>query len=160
MNTTSTIYSFRHEIALRLIKAINLVLMTAVFAVAWFWYYDQLTAVKYYWKGDVAIIAFFALLYYLFGKTYDAFLISHYRIFDIVASQSLAIFLSDGLMYIVMFFLAKRLINPLPLFLIFLDQVSVSIIWTCIAHGVYFKWFPAKRSIIVLFIKRKETCYT
>lgn len=154
MNTTSTLYSFRREFGLKFLKFINLLLMTVAYAVAWFWFYDQLTAVKYYWKGDVAIIAFFALLYYLFAKTYDAFLISHYRIFDIVASQSLAVFLSDGLMYIVMFFLAKKFINPLPLVLIFADQVSLSIIWTCIVHAIYFKWFPAKKSIIVYDSRR------
>ena len=154
MNTSNRLYSFKHEVGLRILKFFNLLLMTIAFAVAWFWYYDQLTAVKYYWKGDVAIIAFFALLYYLFGKTYDAFLISHYRVFDIVASQSLAVFLSDGIMYIVFFFLAKRLINPLPLILLFADQVSISIIWTCISHGIYFKWFPARKSIIVYDSRR------
>lgn len=154
MNTSNRLYSFRHEVGLRILKFFNLLLMTIAFAVAWFWYYDQLTAVKYYWKGDVAIIAFFALLYYLFGKTYDAFLISHYRVFDIVASQSLAVFLSDGIMYIVFFFLAKRLLNPLPLILLFADQVSISIIWTCISHGIYFKWFPARKSIIVYDSRR------
>ncbi len=154
MNTSNRLYSFRHEVGLRILKFFNLLLMTIAFTVAWFWYYDQLTAVKYYWKGDVAIIAFFALLYYLFCKTYDAFLISHYRVFDIVASQSLAVFLSDGIMYIVFFFLAKRLINPLPLILLFADQVSISIIWTCISHGIYFKWFPARKSIIVYDSRR------
>ena len=154
MNKTSTLYSFRHDIGLRFLKLINLLLMTTAFAVSWFWYYDQLTAVRYYWKGDVAIIAFFALLYYLFAKTYEAFLISHYRVFDIVASQTLAVFLSDGLMYIVMFFLAKRFINPLPLLLMFADQVSISIIWTCIAQAIYFRWFPAKKSIIVYDSRR------
>ena len=154
MNNTNTLYSFRHEVGLKLLKLINLILMTLPFAVAWYWFYDQLTAVRYYWKGDVAIIAFFALLYYLFGKTYDAFLISHYRIFDIVASQSLAVMFSDGLIYLVMFFLAKKLINPLPLLLMFADQVSISIIWTCISHKIYFSWFPAKKSIVIYDSRR------
>ena len=154
MNTSSTLYSFKHEIGLRLIKLINLLCMVAAFAVSWFMYYDQLTAVRYYWKGDIAILAFFALLYCYFAKTYDAFLISHYGIFDIVSSQTLAILFSDCLAYIVLFFLAKRFINPLPLLLVFADQVSISIIWTCIAHKLYFKWFPAKKSIIIYDTRR------
>ena len=149
MDSSSKKFSFKHEIGLRFLKTINLLLMVFAFAVAWFWYYDQLTVVPYLWRGDVAIITFFAVLYYLFGKTYDAFLISHYRIFDIVASQSLAVLFSDGLMYVVMFFLAKRLVNPLPLMLIFADQVAFSVIWTYFAHIIYFKWFPARKSIII-----------
>ena len=154
MNSSSTLYSFRREFGLKFLKLINLLLMTAAFAVAWFWYYDQMTAVKYYWKGDVAIIAFFALLYYLFAKTYEAFLISHYRIFDIVASQTLSVLFSDGFIYIVMFFLAKKFISPLPLLLMFADQISLSIIWTCIVQSIYFKWFPARKSIIIYDSRR------
>ena len=157
MDSSNKKFSFKHEIGLRFLKTINLLLMVFAFAVAWFWYYDQLTVVPYLWRGDVAIITFFAVLYYLFGKTYDAFLISHYRIFDIVASQSLAVLFSDGLMYVVMFFLAKRLVNPLPLMLIFADQVAFSIIWTYFAHIIYFKWFPARKSIIIFDQRRGMT---
>ena len=154
MSEQQEINTFKHEIGLRLLKLLNLLLMTVSFAVSWFLYYDYLTAVPYYWKGDVAIIAFFAILYYYFGKTYDAFLISHFKIFDIVSSQALSLFLSDALFYIVMFFLAKRFVNPLPLLLVFIDQVAISMIWTSIAQMIYFKWFPAKNSIIVYDIRR------
>ena len=147
-------HAFLHEVGLRLLKLLNLLLMAASFGVAWFLYYDGLTAVRYYWKGDVAIIALFAILYYIFCKTYDAFLISHFRIFDIVASQALSLFLSDGIFYIVMFFLAKRFTNPLPLLLCYVDQVSLSMIWTFIAHKIYFACFPAKKSIIIYDTRR------
>lgn len=147
-------YAFIHEVGLRFLKFLNLILMVAPFVVAWFFYYDGLTATRYYWKGDVAIIVLFAFLYYYFGKTYDAFLISHFRIFDIVASQSLAVFISDCFFYVIMFFLAKRFINPLPLLLTFVDQVSLSMIWTFIAHKIYFKCFPAKKSIIIYDMRR------
>lgn len=141
--------TFLHEVGLRFLKLINLILMVAPFAAAWFFFYNGLTAVPYYWKGNVAIIALFAMLYYYFGKTYDSFLISHFRIFDIVASQSLAVFISDCIFYVIMFFLAKRFTNPLPLLLTFVDQVSISMIWTYIANKIYFKCFPAKKSIII-----------
>lgn len=154
MNSSNKKFSFKHEIGLRFLKLINLLLMVFAFAVAWFWYYDHLTAVPFYWKGDVAIIMLFAVLYYLFGKTYDAFLISHYRIFDIVASQSLAVLFSDGLLYVVVFLLSKRLVNPLPLLLIFADQVAFSVIWTYFSHIIYFKWFPARKSIIIYDLRR------
>ena len=69
MNTSSTLYSFKHEIGLRFIKLINLMCMVTAFAVAWFMYYDKTTAVTYYWKGDVAIIAFFKLSGTFFNST-------------------------------------------------------------------------------------------
>ena len=149
MNKTYTLYSFRHEVGLRFIKLINLLCMVASFGVAWFFYYQYQMSHGFYFWGDVAVVAVFAVLYFYFGKTYDAFVISHYRIFDIIASQTLALLFSDGLMYAITVLLCKHFPNPLPLLLCFVDQVSISIIWTCIAHDIYFKWFPAKSSIII-----------
>ena len=149
MNKTYTLYSFRHEVGLRFIKLFNLLCMVASYGVAWFFYYQYQMYHGFYFWGDVAVVAVFAVLYFYFGKTYDAFVISHYRIFDIIASQTLALLFSDGLMYAITVLLCKRFPNPLPLLLCFVDQVSISIIWTCIAHAIYFKWFPAKSSIII-----------
>lgn len=154
MNKTSTLYSFKHEIGLRFIKLINLLCMTAAFGVAWFLYYKYQMSHGFYFWGDVAVVALFAVIYFYFCKTYDAFLISHYRIFDVIASQTLAILFSDGLMYVITVLLCKHLPNPLPLLLCFADQVSIAIIWTCISHAIYFKWFPAKKTIIIYDIRR------
>ena len=149
MNTTNTMFSFRHEIGLRFIKLINLVCMVIPFGVAWFMYYQYRISSPFFFWGDVAVVAIFAVLYVYFGKTYDAFLISHYRIFDIISSQTLALLFSDILMYAMTLLLCKHLPNPLPLLLCFADQVSISIIWTCISNNIYFKWFPARKTIIV-----------
>jgi len=153
MNTTNTLYSFRHEVGLRLIKLINLLCMVAAFAVVWFTYYKFVVGQYYFW-GHVTVVAIFAVLYFVFCKTYDAFLISYYRIFDMISSQTLALLFADGIMYAVTLLLYKHIPNPFPLLLCFVDQISISIIWSCIAHKVYFKWFPAKKSIIIFDTRR------
>ena len=149
MNTTSRLYSFKHEVGLRLIKLINLICMVASFGVAWFLYYKYKSSSPFYFWGDVTVVVIFAILYFYFCKTYDAFVISHYRIFDIIASQTISLLFADGLMYVITLLLYKHFPNPLPLLLCFVDQVSISVIWTCISHGIYFKWFPARKTIIV-----------
>ncbi len=154
MNTTNSLNSFRHEIGLRLIKLINILLMVIAFAVAWFMYYESRLFSPFYFWGDVTVVGIFAVIYLYFCKTYDAFLISHYRIFDVIASQTLSLLFSDILMYAITLLLYKRFPNPLPLLLCFADQVSISIIWSCIAHAIYFKWFPARKSIIVYDSRR------
>ncbi len=133
---------------------INLLCMVAAFGVAWFYYYQHQMLHGFYFWGDVAVVVLYAIIYFYFCKTYDAFLISHYRIFDIIASQALALLFSDGLMYVITVLLCKKLPNPFPLLLCFVDQVSISIIWSCIAHWTYFKWFPARKSIIIYDSRR------
>lgn len=128
---------------------INLLCMVTAFGVAWFFYYKYQMYNGFYFWGDVAVVAIFAVLYFYFCKTYDAFVISHYRIFDIIASQTLALLFTNGLMYAITVLLCKHFPNPFPLLLCFVDQISISIIWSCIAHWTYFKWFPAQKTIIV-----------
>ena len=154
MDKSNSNYSYRHEIGLRFLKFVNILYMVIPFAIAWVIYYDHMTVVQYFWKGDIAIIAIYFFLYCYFGKTYDAFLISHYRIFDIIASQTLSVFLCNCAFYVGIFVLAKGLVNPIPLLVLFIDQIALSIIWTCIAHQIYFKWFPARKSIIVYDTRR------
>lgn len=146
--------SFRHEIGLRFIKFINLLFMVIPFAIAWYYYYEYRLFSPFYFWGDIAIIALYTVLYFILAKTYDAFLISHYRIFDLVSSQTLALLITNCITYVVIFLLYKRFPNPLPLLLMYIDQIALSVIWTCIAHQIYFKWFPARRSIIIYDIRR------
>ena len=140
---------FKHEVGLRLIKVIDLFFIVVPFAVAWFYYYADLIKAPYYYWGNWVIVVLFGVVYYAFGKTYDAFLISHYRMSDIVTSQSLATFLSDGVAYVLILLLMKSMPNPIPLLIAFADQVALSVIWAVMAHGIYFYWFPARRSAIV-----------
>lgn len=139
----------RHEVWLRLLKIINVYYMATPFVVAWYYYFNPRLSTPYYIKGNLTIILLFVMLYFLFGKTYDAFLVSHYRIFDVVSSQSLSALLADGIMYAVLFLLIKRFPNPFVFVLMFAVQVSLSMMWTTLVHRIYFKWFPAKKSIIV-----------
>ena len=152
--SNSRLISFKHEIGLRFIKLINLLCMLAAFGVAWFMYYRSRTNAPFYFWGDVTVVAIFAVLYFFFCKTYDAFVISYYRIFDMISGQTLALIFADGIMYAITLLLYKRIPNPFPLLLCFVDQVSISVIWSCIAHWTYFKWFPAKKSIIIFDVRR------
>ena len=146
--------SFKHEFGLRFLKFANLLYIVIPFAVVWLYYYESRLYAPFYFWGDMAVIFLFAVLYYLFGKTYDGFVISLYRIHDIVASQALAIFLSDGVMYVITLLLYKGIPNPLPLLITFIDQLALSIIWSTLVHKIYYKWFPAKRTIIIYDARR------
>ena len=154
MGKTSSFSSFRHEVGLRIVKLFNLFFIVTPFTVVWFYYYESRLASPYYFWGDVTVVLLFAVLYFLFGKTYDAFLISHYRIFDIVTSQTLSVFLSDCIIYVVMLLLMKHIPNPIPLLMAFVDQVALSIVWAVTAHWIYFKWFPAAKTIIIYDMRR------
>lgn len=140
----------KHDLPLRLVKALNVVLLTLPFVLAWMMYYSgRIYSKPFYSKGNYLVLALFLVLYCLFGRIYDAFFVSHHRVSEMVYSQSLAALVSDGIMYIIIWLLMRRLPNPLPLCLCLMIQVFLSVIWSYYAHRWYFRTFPPKRTAIV-----------
>ena len=92
MKTTSTL---ERKTALRIVKALNLVMMTMSFAFIWYTFYAKNIRSPFYNKGNWLVIAIFTIVYSMYGRVYDAFKVSLYRISEMVYSQILAAFLSD-----------------------------------------------------------------
>ena len=143
----------KHDVTVRVAKAVNPVLLTLPFAVVWFHYYASRLASPYYYWGNWVVVALSFFLYILFCRVYDGFLISINRISEIVYSQALASAISDFLLYVVICLLSKRLVNPLPLLGALAAQVLLAGVWAYCAHQWYFFKFPAKRTAVVYDVR-------
>lgn len=102
---------FRHDLILRMIKLLDAVLVTIPFAMCWYLYYAKRVASPYYAMGDYLVVALFFVLFIIFGRVYDAFLMSMQRISEIIYEQFLAAAVSDFIMYVVIWLLSKHLPN-------------------------------------------------
>ena len=139
----------KHDIILRLVKVLDAVLITVPFALVWLCYYAERTWAPFYRKGNWAVIGLFLLLYAMFGKVYDAFLVSMNRMFEAVYSQSLAALFADSVMYVVGWLLTKHLPNPIPLFIVLFCQVVFAAVWFKLANKWYYKVFAPKKSAVI-----------
>lgn len=138
-----------HNISLRIVKILNLIVMVLPFALSWYIYYCNRTASPYYAKGNWLIVALFAIIYFSYGKIFDGFLVSINRISEMVYSQMLAAIISDGIMYVVTWLLMKHLPNAVPMLLVLIAQMIMSIIWSIGAHTWYFKTNKPQKSAII-----------
>ena len=140
---------FKHDLILRIIKTLDAVLMTVPFALCWYLYYAKHIASPFYAKGDYLVVALFFVLFIIFGRVYDAFLMSMQRISEIVYAQFLAVAVSDFIMYIVIWLLSKHLPNILPGVAALIGQVILAAVWAYNAHHVYFKIFPPQATAVI-----------
>ncbi len=140
---------FFKELELRLLKLLNVILMTVPFAVCWFAYYAERIASPYYNMGNWLVIALFFVLYIAFGRVYGAFWISLNRISESVYSQALAACMVNGIMYIITCLLMRHLPNVLPVLAVVAAQIVISAIWSFLAHIAFYILFPATKTIIV-----------
>ena len=140
---------FKHDLILRIIKIMDAVLMTVPFALCWYLYYAKHIASPFYAKGDYLVMALFFVLFVIFGRVYDAFLMSMQRISEIVYAQFLAAAVSDFIMYIVIWLLSKHLPNILPGVAALIGQVVLAAVWAYNAHHAYFKIFPPQATAVI-----------
>lgn len=140
---------FRHDLLLRIVKILDAVLITIPFATCWLLYYASRIDAPFYAKGNWLVIALFFVLYIAFGRVYDAFLMSMTRISEIVYSQALAAMVSDGIMYIVIWLLSKRLPNLLPGIAAIAGQIVLAMVWAYFANHWYFQTFKPQPTAII-----------
>ena len=140
---------FKHDLILRIIKIMDAVLMTVPFALCWYLYYAKHIASPFYARGDYLVVALFFVLFVIFGRVYDAFLMSMQRISEIVYAQFLAAAVSDFIMYIVIWLLSKHLPNILPGVAALIGQVVLAAVWAYNAHHAYFKIFPPQATAVI-----------
>ena len=145
----------RKHLLVRLIKMLNIVLMAVTFHIIWSACYAQRAAIPYGVKGSFAVTALFIILYVALGRTYEGFLVSYFRISQMVFNQALAIFLSDMVMFFVTCLLGKCLVSSLPYLVIFAVQLCLSCLWSVAAHKWYFATHPPKKTAVV-YDRRKE----
>ena len=142
-------YFWKHDVPLRVIKVINVILMTLPFALCWVLYYSQHTATLFAENAQRYVILLYIIIYAWLGRVYDAFLVSYNRISEMIFSQMLAAMIADGILYIVICFLCKSAQPILPGLAAIAGQALMAAVWSIAAHGWYFHKFPPKTAYIV-----------
>ena len=54
---------FQHDVMLRIVKILNVLMIELPFAACWFLYYSHQTYANLAWKGHFAILGLFFILY-------------------------------------------------------------------------------------------------
>ena len=144
----------KHDFVLRIVKALDEVLITIPFILCWLGYYSSRTAAPFYAKGNWLVVLLFVVLFVVFARIYDAFLVSINRVSEMVYSQGLAILFSDSVMFVVLWLLMKEFPNMLPALAALAAQMLLSCLWCFLANKWYFATFPAKRTGIIYDLRK------
>lgn len=142
-----------HDIPLRLVKVLNIICLTFPFACCWYGYYSRQMQSSFYRRGNLLMITLYMVVYFLFARVYNGFLVSVNRISEMVYSQVLAALVTDGISYLVIALLVKGFPNLIPGILAIGGQILLSALWCYTAHHWYFRSFPPRKTMIVYDIR-------
>ena len=140
----------KQEAKLGFVKLILLILNTACFGVAWVaWYSHRLYNTGFNGKGNLLVVALFAVLYGLFATLYGGFKVEINRTSEVIYSQTISLFITDCIAYIIIWLLSRQLPNVLPLLGSFAAGFLLSTIWAKLANKAANKILPAKRTLLI-----------
>jgi lipopolysaccharide/colanic/teichoic acid biosynthesis glycosyltransferase len=142
-------YKTNNNLAVRICKISNVILVTIAFAMVWYGYYAEHALVKYYRRGDWVVIALFGVLYFVFCRSYDAFHISTCTISEIIYSQILSLLISNVIMYMVIWLLSLYMPNIVPILVVIAMQSVISILWAVLSHKWYFRIFKPHKTAVI-----------
>ena len=142
-----------HDIPLRLVKVLNIICLTFPFACCWYGYYSRQMQSSFYRRGNLLMITLYMVVYFLFARVYNGFLVSVNRISEMVYSQVLAALVTDGISYLVIALLVKGFPNLIPGILAIGGQILLSALWCYTAHHWYFRSFPPQKTMVVYDVR-------
>ena len=139
-----------HRAIVRFVKLLDVIMVSTPFILAWAMYYShKVFRVDFYRKGNWLVITLFIIVYYMFSHLYQGYLVHISRISELVYAQTLGVLITDGIMFIIMWLLIRRVPNILVMLLMFAAQFLLIIIWSKTAHRWYFKHNPPIPTAIV-----------
>ena len=137
--------STTYRAVLRIVKLLNLALMTAAALCCWCLSYAH----NGWDQTGLLMGVIYCVLYMTYGRIYESFLISLVRITEMVYSQALALLMSDGILYLVLSLMERRLVAVMPILGLFAVQLVISVLWSVCAHKWYFASFAPKRTAVI-----------
>ena len=136
-------------IQIRIIKAINPVLLTFIFFATWKLFYYNQTVVPYMWKGEIVIVGLFFVVYLYLSHLYRGYWIHVNKRTEIIYSQFLSLIITVAIMYLVLILLCKRIPSFVPLLIMLVVQVILIFCWAYVAEKWYCRNYPKKKTIII-----------
>lgn len=141
----NVLIKFRKSIML-LIKILIIASLLFGFISIWQTYY---TSSKAGFESGAVVVLSYVAIYITFIQLYGGFLIGINRLHEIIYSQVLAITFTNFIMYLELSLLIGQLQTIPPIFVGIAFQILFASVGVYCANTVYFKLYPARRSIAI-----------
>lgn len=139
----------QHDILLRFLKILNVLLVTAPFAVCWYVYFADSIMAPFFKRGNYIFILLFPILYVTFGRIYEAFQLSMKPTGELIYSQCLSELATNAVMFLMVWLQYRHFPPIMPLFMVLVIDILVSCLWCPACVRIYYKLTPARKTAIV-----------
>lgn len=140
--------SIKRIVVLQL-TSISLVVQIIAYAFIWYKYYKFNIGSVFYIKGDLLIIALYAILLLFFYSTYGGTKIGYLKPFDVFLSQTFSTLMANVLAYAILSLMNAGLAEPQPILIMTAAQLVFNLIWVFVSDAFYKRVFPPRELLLV-----------
>ena len=126
-----------------------IVVQMAFFAMAWYSYYRPLIAQPFWNRGNVALIALYGLIFFLFSKTFGGLKVGYMKKLDVIYTYILSVICTSVVAYLQIVLINRWFLNAVPLVLVALANIVVGTAWVFVSDTIYLKLYPPKKMLII-----------
>lgn len=140
--------SIKRVVVLQL-AAVSILAQIVAFAYIWYKYYKAAVISDFYIKGDLLIIALYAVLLLFFYSTYGGTKIGYLKPFDVFLSQVFSTIMANGMVFAVLSLMNAGLVNIKPILVMTGLEMLFNLIWVFASDAIYKLVFPPRQLLLV-----------
>lgn len=131
------------------LTTVSLIVQVLAYAYIWFKYYKAEIVTDFYIKGDLLVVALYAILLLFFVSTYGGTKIGYLKPFDVFLSQTFATLMANVFGYAILSLMDAGLVNPKPILVMTAAQLLFNLIWVFVSDGFYKMVFPPRELLLI-----------
>ena len=131
------------------LTSISLIVQIVAYAFIWYKYYKTNVVSEFYIKGDLLVIALYAILLLFFYSTYGGTKIGYLKPFDVFLSQTFSTLMANALAYAILSLMNAGLVEPKAILIMTAAQLVFNLIWVFVSDAFYKLVFPPRELLLV-----------
>lgn len=132
-----------------MLKVLLVLSQTAVFAVLWETFYNEIIPMPYFRKGNWFFYLVYVIVLSLFLHAFDGLKYGVYRNGNLITAQILATLATLFIVYLQIVLLSYEFVSVLPLLLALVVDIALSLIVAVGGNWLLYRVFPARKTLII-----------
>ena len=124
-------------------------LLTIAYYFVWRFGYGEGEFPAYYGNGKYVLAGVYAALLFFLVYSYDGFEFGYLKLFDVVVSQWIALFIVNFITYWQLCLIANQVITPVPLLVLMAIELAISLVCVYIYTGIYHHLYVPKNMVMI-----------
>ena len=143
-------YNRTSSMKLFVLKLVHFLISIAIFFVFWTLFrYGRLTLTGYGYRYNYYVTVGYAVLLFLFNRTYNSYLLGYTRIRMLVFYQFLSQLFTVSIVWVGTMIAWKKFASPLFLIIMLAVQLIVDVAWSYASTSIFFANVTRKRTVLV-----------